>query len=314
MLIRALPVISLPSPAHNLPAISVVIPAYDCADTILKAAQSVLSQTYGGAIEVIIVNDGSPDTVALEEALRPIRERILYLKQRNRGVSLARNAGILAASGDWIAFLDSDDFWYPNALDVLLGTAGESWEVVYGNGDMVGPLCSPGERYRDWSPSSGPVTPEALLSGRCCVLTSSVLAKRRALIEAGLFDPSIHHSEDLDLWVKIALNGTPITYTDAPLMCKVTRTGSQSEDRTKMALGVMEVCERVMVRKDASEEVRATARERLAHSKRYYWKYKIKQSPSLAFLTKNSAWCYFRHIKIDGYCATCDRSWNLKTR
>jgi glycosyltransferase involved in cell wall biosynthesis len=67
--------------------------------------------------EVIIVNDGSPDTEDLERALEPFRDRIRYFKQRNRGAGAARNVGLRAARGEFVAFLDADDLWLPNYLD-----------------------------------------------------------------------------------------------------------------------------------------------------------------------------------------------------
>jgi glycosyltransferase involved in cell wall biosynthesis len=295
----------------GFPTISVIIPAYNCASTIFKAVGSVLDQTYAGPLEVIVVNDGSPDTKELESALVPFNDRLRYIKQQNRGVSLARNAGILAATGDWLAFLDGDDSWYPNALETLFGVAGDQWDMVYGNGDIVGAGCAPGEKYTDWSPSSGEVTPESLISGKCCVLTSSVLVKRRTVIEAGMFDPSLHHSEDFELWMRIALNGGRITFTTESLMRRVAHTGSQSADRSKMEAGVVKVCERVLARKDASAELKIVTAARLRRAKRSSWKYKVKQSPRLYSVTKNPVWCYFRHTRTDGVCLSCNRSWKL---
>jgi glycosyltransferase involved in cell wall biosynthesis len=299
----------LVSSSSHLPAISVVIPSYNCAKTIVKAVESALNQTYQGTIEVIVVNDGSPDTVAQESALGPYFDRIQYIKQRNRGVSMARNAGVLAASAPWVAFLDGDDYWYPNCLEVLQATADDKWDMVYGNADMLGPACFPNEKYRDWSPSSGEVTAASLIAGTCCVLTSNVLVKRQAVIDAGMFDPSMHHSEDLELWLRLAMDQRRITYTNESLMAKVTVEGSQSEDRTKMVVGVMRICRRLLIRKDSSDDVKAAAQRRLSDSKRYYLRYKIKQSSALSLLTKNPVWCYFRHAKINGYCANCDRTW-----
>ncbi len=293
----------------NLPGVSVVIPAYNCASTVAAAVESALNQTYGGATEIIVVNDGSPDRLLLEAALRPFLPRIKYLSQRNRGVSLARNAGVLASSAEWVAFLDADDYWYPHALSTLFETASDRWDMVYGNADMVGKGYAPGETYRYWSPSSGPVSAESLLTGRCSVLTSSVLVKRNVVIEAGMFDPSLHHSEDLELWMRIAMNGRSITYTDVTVLRRLAHGEGQSEDRPKMALGSLKICERVLARKDASEQLKTLAAQEMTAARRRYWKYKVKKAPSLYFLTRNPIWCYFRHNKIDGYCATCNRTW-----
>ncbi|WP_158675246.1 glycosyltransferase family A protein [Thiohalobacter thiocyanaticus] len=95
------------------PRFSVIIPAYNSADTISAAIDSVLSQTWP-AHEIIVVDDGSTDDTA--ERVRACGEPVHYLHQPNAGVSAARNCGIRAATGDWIAFLDADDLYLPDRL------------------------------------------------------------------------------------------------------------------------------------------------------------------------------------------------------
>src|SRR4051794_40289118 len=97
------------------PVVSVVIPAYNAAPYIQETLQSIFAQTFE-QFEVIIVNDGSPDTAEFEVALAPFRSRVIYLKQENRGVSAARNCALSIARGEYVAFLDSDDIWEPNYL------------------------------------------------------------------------------------------------------------------------------------------------------------------------------------------------------
>src|ERR687891_1946060 len=101
---------SAPDPdlARGDPDVSVIIPAYNTGPYIADAVASVLAQTYTSH-EVIVVNDGSPDTELLERELAPFRHRIIYLVQENAGLSSARNAGIRIARGRYIALLDSDD-------------------------------------------------------------------------------------------------------------------------------------------------------------------------------------------------------------
>src|SRR5437763_483641 len=88
------------------PQVSIIIPAYNVAPYIAETLDSVFAQTYMN-YEVIVVNDGSPDTEDFERALEPYLDRITYLKQENAGVSVARNAGLLAARGEFVAFLDA---------------------------------------------------------------------------------------------------------------------------------------------------------------------------------------------------------------
>lgn len=97
----------------NTPKFSVIIPAYNAAATLARALDSVLAQTYA-AYEIIVVDDGSTDATAAVAAC--YGEKIHYLRQGNAGVSAARNHGAQAANGDWLAFLDADDWYYPDRL------------------------------------------------------------------------------------------------------------------------------------------------------------------------------------------------------
>src|SRR5881227_962875 len=103
-----------PTPAEDT-LVSVVIPAYNVGPLISETLDSVLAQHYRH-FEIIVVNDGSPDTPALEAALAPYRDRITYIAQENAGPGAARNAGIERARGELIAFLDGDDIWLPECL------------------------------------------------------------------------------------------------------------------------------------------------------------------------------------------------------
>src|SRR5690348_6033557 len=92
----------------HTPLVSVVIPAYNAAAYLPATLDSVLVQSFSN-YEIVVVNDGSPDTPELEKALQPYFRKLRYIKQENRGPSSARNTGIRAARGKYVAFLDSDD-------------------------------------------------------------------------------------------------------------------------------------------------------------------------------------------------------------
>src|ERR1044071_9350958 len=90
------------------PIVSIIMPAYRVAEYIGAALDSILAQTFKD-YEIIIVNDGSPDTDKFELALEPYRKSVIYIKQENGGPSAARNVAIQRARGEFLAFLDADD-------------------------------------------------------------------------------------------------------------------------------------------------------------------------------------------------------------
>src|SRR5207249_11176371 len=94
--------------------VSVVIATYNCRRYVGEAVESALAQSYQ-PIEVIVVDDGSTDGTA--EELRPFKDRIRYLVQANQGPAAARNHGIRAARGEYVAFLDADDLWAPSKIE-----------------------------------------------------------------------------------------------------------------------------------------------------------------------------------------------------
>src|ERR1041384_7742090 len=92
------------------PKVSIIIPVYNVAGYIVETLESVLAQTFRD-FEILIINDGSPDTEKFEQAIAPYFGKIIYLKQPNSGAATARNTGIKAAQGKILAFLDGDDIW-----------------------------------------------------------------------------------------------------------------------------------------------------------------------------------------------------------
>jgi hypothetical protein len=103
------------NPQNPAPAVSVIIPSYNRAHLVGRAVTSALSQIQPGD-EVIVVDDGSTDST--EDALRPFRERVRYIKKKNGGAGAARNTGVQHAQNPLVAFLDSDDEWMPGKIDL----------------------------------------------------------------------------------------------------------------------------------------------------------------------------------------------------
>ena len=188
------------------PRVSVVIPAYQAAGRIRETLDSVFAQTYTN-FEVLLVNDGSPDTEALEQAIRSYGARLIYIRQENRGPSGARNTAIRAARGKYIACLDSDDIYLPEHLSRLVPLLEEqALDLVYCDSYFIRDGVHVGRSF-ERQPQSPPVTFEKLLTEECAVTTSAVVASRQAMIGAGLFDERYRRSEDFDLWVRMSFRG-----------------------------------------------------------------------------------------------------------
>jgi glycosyltransferase involved in cell wall biosynthesis len=198
-----------------MPVVSVVIPAWNVAEFIGGAVASVLAQTWS-SVELIVVNDGSPDTPSLDRVLARHAEdpRLRVLAQPNRGPSGARNTGVLAARGEWIAFLDGDDWWEPEFLARQMEylDAHPECDLVYCDARLFGDSPLAGRTFMETTPSEGDVTIEALSALRCNVPTSCVVARRSALIDAGLFDEAFRRTEDFDLWWRMLARGSRFGY------------------------------------------------------------------------------------------------------
>ena len=203
--------------ADESPIVSVIIPAYNAAAFIAESLDSVYAQTFAD-FEVIVVNDGSPDTQDLEHALKAYPAKLCYLKQENQGAAAARNTGIKAARGEFVAFLDADDTWLPafleKQIDMLQRTQAD---VVWADALISGDSPLAGRTFMGVQPASAEVTPENLLSVKVTVLTSTVVARRLPILEVGLFDVRLRRGQDFELWLKLARRGCRFVYQDEVL-------------------------------------------------------------------------------------------------
>ena len=193
-----------PSPA--LPPVSVVVPCYNAERYVGVTLAAIQAQLPAGS-EIIVVDDGSTDGSAALVRSRFPQARLL--ERPNGGVAAARNAGIAAASCDWIAFCDADDIWLPGKLEAQFAamaavpgcrmsyTAWHVWvssepEPMASEVDALADLQRPG--------ASGWLYPELLLD--CVVWTSTVLARRSVFEDVGVFDTGLRIGEDYDLWLR----------------------------------------------------------------------------------------------------------------
>lgn len=191
--------------------VSVVIPAYNSAMYIRQTLESVLNQTYPH-IEIIVVDDGSTDNTM--QILHEYGDKVKPISQNNQGSAVARNAGVQAAKGEWIAFIDSDDTWKPEKVEVQLNLAGKyQWShtdyVFFGEGQS-GQLKS-----TDTSPKYGDEVFTQLVVENF-IGTSTVMIRRQVFLDSHGFDPAQKAIQDWELWLQLAAK-YPLGYIDQVL-------------------------------------------------------------------------------------------------
>lgn len=190
------------------PRVSIIVPAYNAAVYLPHAIDSVLAQTCSDW-EIVIVDDGSSDdTRAIADTYRPkLGDKLQYIFQPNRGVSAARNNGIRAARGEFIALLDADDVWLPHRLECGVD--------VLDSDPAVGLVHSRVARIDTKGAVTGQLKVQPkYLSGRIArniytrhahLICTSVIFRKSCLDAAGWFDETMQTTEDRDLWFRIAL-------------------------------------------------------------------------------------------------------------
>jgi GT2 family glycosyltransferase len=253
-----------PLPAQRSPLVSVIIPAFNAASHVRAALDSVFAQSLTD-YEVILVNDGSPDTVQLEQVIQPYISRIIYLTRQNGGPSAARNMGIRRARGEWLAFLDSDDAWLPQYLAEQIKFLHEdpALDMVYCDAVLAGDANAEGKTFMQICPSSGPVTFESLLVEQTQVITSGAVVRLQNVMAAGLFDENIRCSEDHDLWLRIVHAGGKIAYQRQALLRRNMRPDSQGAAAENLLAGEIQSLEKLKQTLDLDPRTSALLVERL---------------------------------------------------
>ncbi|MGI8549509.1 MAG: glycosyltransferase [Dehalococcoidia bacterium] len=233
--------------------VSITIPAYNGAEFLGQTIAGVQAQTFPGW-ELVVVNDGSTDNTG--DAARAVAERdarIRVVDQANAGVGAARNRGPNGRSSDseFVIFLDQDDVWEKDALEVLIMALDRHPSAVAANGlsrtiDRQGELITPGElemwgrqrwgvagaRLIAW-PLHWPTTLRVLAFGNCIYTPGQVLIRRLALEAAGPFDADISPADDWDMWLRLSALGD-IAFLDRVVLNWRAHVGNGSQQRDRI--------------------------------------------------------------------------------
>lgn len=213
------------------PLVSVIIPAFNASKTIKTAVRSVLDQTYR-PIEVIVIDDGSSDDLrsALEQFINAVR----LIRQPNLGAGAARNTGVRFATGEFLAFLDADDYWHPDKLRHQV-------HALTGNPGMT--LCGTGNRRLPSHEAPSRFPPEMAVAEPVMIRdfatffanpylgTPGVMMRRALFLELGGFRTDVTAAEDIDLWLRAAHRGGVI-FIPSPLF-SVTQSNTSLTARHK---------------------------------------------------------------------------------
>ncbi len=214
-----------------MPSVSVIIPTYKHADFVLATLDSVFAQTFTD-YEVVVINDGSPDSTA--EKLRPLADagRIRYIEQENQGQGAARNRGLAEAQGEFIALLDDDDLWPPDKLE---------WQVAaLRRHPDAGMVAGPAEvmdtatgRCLNRTSFLAEVAFEALFQGNPFVSPGQTLARTSLLRRLNGLNAQIWGADDWDLYFRIAKN-SPILMEDRAALLYQVHLGNASSQIKRM--------------------------------------------------------------------------------
>lgn len=202
----------------NIPTVSIILPAYNSANFLQVTLDSIYAQDYND-FEIIIVDDGSSDNTA-QIAFRQ-ESRVRLIQQKNKGISEARNTGVNAAQGKYIAFIDHDDFWHPKKLSAqvhLLENMDETFGICFGefikwNGIDLPVFANSDVSTKKWSPElSGWIYHQLLLTN--WILFSTALFRKTVFDTVGKFDPELPPADDWDFALRASRQFKMIKFGD----------------------------------------------------------------------------------------------------
>lgn len=225
------------------PTFSVVIAAYQAAETVAGAARSALSQTHP-AHEVIVVDDGSTDDI--RGALRPFEDEIELIKKSNGGVASARNVGLEAAKGDFVAPLDADDRFHPRRIEAMaeLSCLRPDLDLVSTDMRFIVDGKEAG-RFLDDNTFAIEDQRTAILSS--CFVGGLPAVRSDRLRGIGGFDESLRIASDWDCWLRLILDGSEAGLVDRPYYDYVLHPGTLTSSRARSLWGRVRLLEKAAV-------------------------------------------------------------------
>ena len=248
--------------------VSVIVPVYNREEYVGATIESILSQTYP-SIEIVLVNDGSKDNSLniLRDYESKYPEKIVVIDQVNQGQVASRNNAIRKAKGEFIAFLDSDDLWKPEKLELQIPLFSENVGLVYSaidNIDETGNIVN--TEICDDS-ITGFILPQLLVRNR--MTGGTVVLTRKSLDEVGLFDEKFNAAENWDLWIRVCKK-YEARLVNKPLVQYRVHPGNMSKDRLLMLQAKEDI-----VNKHCSTEPESSEMEKYfnyAKADLAYWK------------------------------------------
>jgi glycosyltransferase involved in cell wall biosynthesis len=222
--------------------VSVVIPTFNCVQYLPEAIESVFAQTHVPH-EVIVVDDGSTD--GTEEQLRNYAGRIRFFRKENGGVSTARNMALREATGDLIAFLDSDDVWHPRKLEMQVACLRKNPDVGLLGARMIDwPQQEFREIAEEMQEGKMIAIPFETLAVKNVFITSTVVVRRSITEKVGEFDPTLRGPEDYDYWLR-CLQVTRTANLNLSLAGYRTVPGSLGQQAISMEAGMRRILEKL---------------------------------------------------------------------
>jgi glycosyltransferase involved in cell wall biosynthesis len=224
------------------PLVSVIIPVYNCEKYLASALESILKQNYQ-PIEIIVVDDGSTDNTA--QVARIFTDKIKYIYQENKGVSKARNTGVKIAEGEIITFLDSDDLWTFNKLQIQLNYLenNPNSSVVIGK-----------TQFFKFSKVNEIEEIQAIADPQLFLNLGSAIFKKAAFIQVGFFDETLQYSEDVDWFNRARENNISIFMHPEVVLLYQQHQNNMTRNKAASELQILKVLKQSLDRRRTRSE------------------------------------------------------------